>query len=459
MPHARKILPQFAEYTDMMSYQERRDRLVAQYNETTSEVRLAKDTSNLFRDRNKSVQPSLNVRSFSQVLRTDANRGWVEVEGMTPYVDLVAATLLHNRLPCVVPQLKSITIGGAVSGIGIESSSFKYGLVHETILEMEVLTGGGDLILCSPTNEYSDLFFGLPNSYGTLGYILKLKAKVIETKPYVRLEHAEHTNATSYFEHIEKLCTQDIDFLDGTMFQPGEFCITTGTFTEEAPYQSDYTYKNIYYKSIRDKEVDYLTTHDYIWRWDTDWFWCSKNVGAQHPLLRSLFGRKRLNSIQYTKIMRWNSKWGFTRRYNQLRGIHTESVIQDVDIPLQRAAEFYDFFDAEIGIRPVWICPVVVYEKAYEFPLFPMNKQQIYVNFGFWDVVRAKQAKPEGFYNKKVEAMVDKLGGIKSLYSDAYYDQAKFWQIYNQNAYESLKQKYDPGERLKNLYDKCVLRS
>lgn len=443
----------------MLNYEDRRDRLIAQYNQTHKEVRLGKDTSNLFRDRQKTDQASLNVRSFTEVLNVDADQGWVEVEGMTPYVDLVEAALPHGCLPCVVPQLKSITIGGAISGVGIESSSFKYGLVHETVLEMEVLTGKGDLVLCSATNEHSDLFLGMPNSYGTLGYVLKLKAKVIEVKPYVRLEHTKHTNATSYFEHIQHLCTQDIDFLDGVIFTPDGFYTTTGAFLDEAPYLSDYTYKNIFYRSIQEKEVDYLSTHDYIWRWDTDWFWCSKNVGAQNPLLRPLFGRKHLNSMRYTKIMRWNAKWGFTRRYNQLRGIHTESVIQDVDIPIERAPEFYDFFEAEIGIQPVWTCPIVTYDKSVQYPLFPMDPGQIYINFGFWDVVRGKETKAEGFYNKKVEAMVDKLGGIKSLYSDAYYSAQKFWQIYNQRAYEELKQKYDPDQRLKNLYEKCVLRN
>jgi len=38
-------------------------------------------------------------------------------------------------------------------------------------------------------------------------------------------------------------------------------------------------------------------------------FWCSKHVFADRPLVRRLLGRKRLNSITYQKIMRWNSRW------------------------------------------------------------------------------------------------------------------------------------------------------
>ena len=71
--------------------------------------------------------------------------------------------------------------------------------------------------------------------------------------------------------------------------------------------------------------VDCLTTRDYLWRWDTDWFWCSKNVGAQHPLLRRLFGRERLNSVTYTKIMRWNSRVRHRGALDRLRGTHVRN--------------------------------------------------------------------------------------------------------------------------------------
>ena len=86
---------------------------------------------------------------------------------MTTYESLVDETIRYGLLPAVVPQLKTITAGGAVSGLGIESSSFRYGLVHETVEEMEILTGDGSLMTCSRSKN-RDLFFGFPNSYGTL---------------------------------------------------------------------------------------------------------------------------------------------------------------------------------------------------------------------------------------------------------------------------------------------------
>ena len=56
--------------------------------------------------------------------------------------------------------------------------------------------------------------------------------------------------------------------------------LSIGRFVDEAPYASDYTFMNIYYRSIREREQDHLKTLDYIWRWDTDWFWCSRAASA-----------------------------------------------------------------------------------------------------------------------------------------------------------------------------------
>ena len=148
------------------------------------------------------------------------------------------------------------------------------------------------------------------------------------------------------------------------MFAANDLVVSLARFVDEAPYASDYTYERIYYRSLRERDTDYLSAHDYIWRWDTDWFWCSKNVGAQHPLLRRLLGRERLNSVTYQRVMRWNSRWGFSRGWHRLRGLHSESVIQDVDIPLRHCAAFVDVLAREIGIWPVWLCPLRVRDPA-----------------------------------------------------------------------------------------------
>jgi FAD/FMN-containing dehydrogenase len=433
-------------------------RLRAELGAGTGGIGLSKSTSNLFRDRKAQARPRIDLSGFNEVVRVDVAGGRVEAEGMTTYADLVEATLAHGAMPCVVPQLKSITLGGAAAGVGIEASSFKYGLVHDTLLALEVLLADGSIVTCTPENEHRDLFYGFPNSYGTLGYALKVTARTVPVKPYVRIEHVRHTQAAKFFEELEARCKSDVNFVDGTVFSGNEMYLTLGRFADSAPYTSDYTFEHIYYRSIREKQTDWLATKDFIWRWDTDWFWCSKNLFVQNPIVRRIVGRERLNSTTYAKVMRWNSKWGFTRAFSRLAGKTPESVIQDVDIPIARAPEFLAFFLKEIGVLPVWICPIGSYDTQARFPLYPVDPRTLYVNFGFWDVVQDTVRREPGHYNRKIERKVAELGGVKSLYSDSYYPEEEFWRLYDKAAYDALKARYDPRGRFKNLYEKCVLR-
>jgi FAD/FMN-containing dehydrogenase len=249
-----------------------------------------------------------------------------------------------------------------------------------------------------------------------------------------------------------------IDFLDGVAFGRDALVLSPARFVDTAPYTSDYTYERIYYRSLRERATDYLTTRDYLWRWDTDWFWCSKNVGAQNPLLRRLLGRSRLNSIFYQKVMRWNTRWKLGAAIERVRGLHGESVIQDVDIPLARAAEFLDFLHSDVGVLPIWVCPIRAPDPQVSYPLYPLAPGTAYINFGFWDRVALREAHPPGYVNRKIERRVTELGGLKSLYSDSYFSEDEFWSIYNRPAYQALKAKYDPAHTLPDLYAKCVLR-
>ena len=407
---------------------------------------LRKSTSNLFRHRQPGARHRLDVRSFDHVLRIDAERRTAEVEGMITYETLVDETLRYGLLPAVVPQLKTITLGGAVSGLAIESSSFKYGLVHETVEAMEILTGTGDIVACCACRK-PDLFFGFPNSYGTLGYALRLTIRLVPALPYVYLTHTRFAAPDDFFGHLAHLCDQaSDDFLDATIFGRDEMYVTQAVFSGSAPRVSDYTYMDIYYRSIQRKQHDWLTARGYIWRWDTDWFWCSKHFGVQNPAIR-LFARPALNSRTYQRVMRLSQKL-------LPASAGRESVIQDVDVPMARAAEFCEFLLREIGISPVWVCPFRNSDRTYD--LCPLPANELYVNFGFWDMVPTRRE--TGYYNRMIERKIAELGGSKGLYSTSYYDRQTFWSIYDKARYDQLKTTYDPDAVFPDLYAKCVER-
>jgi len=423
-------------------------------------VRLAKKTSNLFRPRAASDAPGLDVSGLGGVISIDVEARTADVQGMCTYEALVDATLPHGLIPYVVPQLRTITLGGAVSGLGIESTSFRSGLPHESVSEMDVFTGAGDVVTTKPGDDLFDTF---PNSYGSLGYATRLRIALEKVPSYVSLRHVRFDDAGLLSKTIAQIMeTKEydgvrVDGVDGTAFQPGEYYLTLAEWTDRAPTSpSDYTGRQIYYRSIQERDRDLLTIYDYLWRWDTDWFWCSRAFGAQHPLARRLWPRRYKRSDVYYRMVALDHRFHVGAWLDRRRGnAEGERVVQDVEIPVERLEEFLDWFDAEVGMRPVWLCPLFAGKK---WPTYPLQPRETYVNVGFWGNVAVGPEAPNAPRNRAIEAKVHELHGHKSLYSEAFYDRETFDQLYDGANLARVKDRYDPDHRLTSLYDKAVKR-
>ncbi|MEP6852268.1 MAG: FAD-binding oxidoreductase [bacterium] len=448
------------------SYAERLDTVRRQLAEVPpgAPVRLRKKTSNLFRPRTQ-APGTLDAALFDGVFSIDVDARTADVGGMTTYEDLVAATLPHGLMPLVVPQLKTITLGGAVTGLGIESSSFRNGCPHESVLEMDILTGDGQVVTATADNEHRDLFHGFPNSYGTLGYALRLRIEVEPVLPFVHLRHLAFADLDTAMAALERICTERtydgerVDFVDGTWFGPEETYLSLGALSATAPAVSDYTGRDIYYRSLQRKREDWLPVADYLWRWDTDWFWCSRAFGAQNPRVRRIWPRRWRRSDFYWKLIALNRRTRFAERLDARRGQPArEEVVQDIEVPLPRVREFVDFLDRRTGIEPVWLCPLRQRNPDAVWDLYVLDPAATYVNVGFWSSAALPSGEMDGYHNRAIEQEVAALGGRKSLYSTAFYPPEEFWATYGGATYERLKKTYDPQGRLLDLYDKTVAR-
>ena len=411
-------------------------------------VRLAKRTSNLFRARSRVDAPGLDVAGLAGVISVDVSpdgSATADVQGMCTYEDLVDVTLAFGFVPLVVPQLRSITLGGAVTGLGIESTSFRNGLPHESVVEMDVLTGSGELVTTTPGD---DLFDAFPNSYGSLGYATRLRIRLEQAPAYVDLRHLRFDDLDALAKTVAVVVEQGehdgvrVDGLDGVVFEPGE----TSDWTGAVPF----------YRSLQQRSTDLLTTHDYLWRWDTDWFWCSGAFGLHDPRVRRLWPRRWRRSDVYSRIIGLENRFHVAARIDRVRGKpDRERVIQDIEVPVGRTAEFVRWFDDHVGMRPVWLCPL---RATRSWPSYPLEPGATYVNVGFWGTVAIEPGAADGDKNRAVEACVTALGGHKSLYSDAYYDRETFDRLYGVDNLRRVALQTDPDTRLTGLYEKAVNR-
>ncbi len=154
------------------------------------------------------------------------------------------------------------------------------------------------------------------------------------------------------------------------------------------------------------------------------------------------------------KLLGLDRRFGIADRLDKRAGRPLrERVVQDIEVPVEALPAFLEWFDAEVGMRPVWLCPLVAKSRWRTYPLEP---GEVYVNVGFWGTVHVGPDAPNAPKNRAIESRVHELGGHKSLYSEAFYDRVSFDELYNGANLAAVKNTYDPQHRLTSLYDKAV---
>ena len=121
-----------------------------------------------------SARPDLSA--LREVLFCSVEEATITVEPGVTMEELVAAALPRGLLPKVVPEFCRITVGGAIMGGAMESSSFAHGLFHETVSSCELRLPNGTVVTASRSVN-PELLAALGGSYGTLA---SLTAATIE---------------------------------------------------------------------------------------------------------------------------------------------------------------------------------------------------------------------------------------------------------------------------------------
>jgi FAD/FMN-containing dehydrogenase len=432
-------------------YERKKTELIASWTHDGQPLRLSKKTvSNLFRyQRRAAPARRLSLGRFNDIIAIDTKERTLDVEGLTTFETIVSRCLPHGLLPGVCPELKHITVGGATVGIGIESTCFRHGFVHDGLLEADVLLPGGTVVTATATNDYSDLFRALPNSYGTLGYILRAKVGLFAALPFVHLRVQRFTDARVFLEAMRAATeTPGIDFVEGLFFEDERYFLMTGRLCEDVPYADDILRRNIFYKLVQSREDIYLRTKDYIFRYDPEWFW---NIPESWPytLFRRFAPARFRNSSFYTRYV------AFKERLRPDVPSDTEPLIQDWEVPYERAAELIRFCLREVSLGGLPWAAVPI-RTPRQPTLYPIAPNTLYFNLGCYCQVRKPPGKGDYYYTKVMDEKCFELGGIKMLYSSTFLDEAQFDRHFNGAAYRELKRKYDPDGRAPTLYEKVA---
>jgi FAD/FMN-containing dehydrogenase len=382
----------------------------------------------------------VDTRDLTEILAIDvAARVCVAEAGVT-FEKLLQATLAHGLVPAVVPELKTITVGGAVAGCSLESMSFERGGFHDSCVEYEVITGMGDVLRCTPDGQHALTFQMMHGTFGTLGVLSKLTFRLVPAKPFVQVAYERHETLESYVAAIRRhAAARDLDFMDGIVHSPRLYVLAAGRFVDTAPYTNRYDWMKVYYQSTRTRFADYLTTPNYLFRYDRG----VTNVRPKSWPMRLLFG-KLLSSNEWLWLAS-KAPWLLPKE--------RPTVTLDVFIPVHRVPEFFAWYEREIGHYPLWCVPYRCprdYEWLDASFWSRLGEERFFLDFAIYGM---EQPKGVNVY-RKLELELQELGGMKTLIAHNYYSADEFWATWSRPNYDAVKALTDPKNLFRDLYDK-----
>jgi hypothetical protein len=388
------------------------------------------------RDDLRHKDEKIDVTDLDEILEIDPIARTCTAEAGVTFVKLVEATLRHGLVPIVVPELKTITIGGAVSGCSLESMSFKYGGFHDTCLEYEVITAKGGVMRVRPGDLVFEMLHG---SFGTLGILSKLKFRLVPAKPFVEMTYETYPTLAAYKAGIRRhFETQDVDFMDGIIHSKEKWVLCLGRFVDSAPYTNSYDWLKVYWESTGKLEKDYLKTPDYFFRYD-------RGVTNVHP--KSFIGRLLFGKIAGSSTILRLAEW-----FHELLPAEQPDVILDTFLPFSRVEAFMDWYVKKIDFFPIWCVP---YRRVRDYEWiadgwFGGLKDDLFLDLAIYGL---KQPPGRNLY-EEFEGALYKLRGIKTLIAYNYYEKDVFWTIWNEPNYRKAKAITDPDNVFRDLYEK-----
>lgn len=430
--------------------------------------RIYHGSTNSTRSTTFSDDTSINTSMLNRILSIDPEARTCLVESNVPMDALVAATLPLGVMPSTVPEFPGITVGGAFSGTGGESTSFRQGFFDQSVSWVEMILADGNIVTAS-SSRLPRLFYGAAGTFGTLGIVTMLEIRLLAAKPYVELTYTPIINFADAQQKMTDFSTGSppVDFIDALMFSETSGVVCSGILVNIQDYaigsrpgiasfskpwdQWFYIHaQSVISKDSIEKELVPLTK--YLFRYDRGAFWAGRFVF-------DWFG------VPFNRLTRYLADWLMSTRilYHGLHasGLGAHYIIQDCCLPESTAGEFASWLHNNYHIYPLWLCPVKQNARISMNPHIPSTShcgrttEEAMLNIGVWGTCPRDRDRIS--CNRQLEAKVQSLLGMKWLYADCFYTEQEFWSIYNHEWYEKLRLEYK-ASTLPSVYQKIRTR-
>lgn len=419
----------------------------------------------------KKASRRLDLSDMSSVLEVRADASpCVVVEPMCSMEKLVRATMAKGLLPKVVPEFKEITVGGAIMGGAMESSSHRHGMFHDTVQAAECLLANGTIVVASRAAEHSELLAYLGGSYGTLCVLTAATIECERAFPYVHLRLRWYDEVDDGLEALVRAAQSPnaAAFIDGVVLPApaSGYLLVQGTFVEEEEPGSgkgqdgavaaavaaggaqlltagarpwdEWFYEFLQRAGERlsavpaaAEETYTMSTQDYLFRFDRGAFnfasagtWMSSWRDFVHPTKLPLY-LASANAPLPRAAFGWffaTAVWQPILHLAPPAAIASQFVLQDCFVPAASAAAGVAAARrAASGHLPAAACPIWTWPvRGASSPLAPNGHRagELFVNLGIYSRCADGSAAE---VTRRLEAWVTANGGRKLLYSNNYY--------------------------------------
>jgi hypothetical protein len=418
----------------------------------------------------------IDISLLTSILEINQSDQYADVEALVTFEQLCKATLQYGLLPAVVPEFKSITIGGAIQGIAIESTSWKYGTFDKTVIEATLITGHGTILSSS---EAPDLWKAVPGSNGTLALVVAARVRLVQATNWIHLRYVFYSDLSKFLNIIDEKMTskKDTNWIgDNQVIDAIQFCEKDQSINGivamyggcvSHPISDTKVYKETMFspffyqhvksiltekKMIIDDDTlilheEYIPILEYLFRYDRGGFWMIEASATMIPLLRLILDTSFLLAL-LNHFFKTSTLYKIAMLVSDQKR-ESIGMLQDVDVPSDRTQEVINWAISK-DLNKLWLCPVRSFGSNENLFSVVQSKTRFVMNIGLYGLAKNL---PQS--NLDLQRLVAKLQGKPGLYAHIYASRDEFWSWYNYEEYVRLRNKWD-GYIFMDLWNKVA---
>lgn len=391
----------------------------------------------------------VDLGSFDHIIEINVAERYAVCEPGVTIGDLLRETLKHGVTPVVVPEFPNITVGGAISGGALESSSHQHGQFFDSVLEIECLTPEP---YTASSKENADLFYAVSASYNTVALLTKVKIRLEPAPASVNLS----VERVESFEQAVQALNRDhhVDTVEGIAFSADNLAIITGSYSAQPAHpvnRFSRHWNRWYFKTIRDTDRLSVPYWDYCFRYNYGAFWMAEFVldmfGGDHFVTRAALG-----GLLDTKHL-----FGVLHA-SELSDLGRMRVIQDCYVPADNATAFLDSVDKKLGVYPLWLCPVKATATPQKLACHYASSPGKFINVGIYGRPRDFPFDAEKL-NRQLVSLLVAHHARSMLYAQVWHDKDQFDAMYEEGLRigDQVRRKYGGTGAFFDLYEKVAL--